>query len=165
MSVHLAARRSLRLAFALALGATAPACLEPTEAVLDISTNAECSAVAGTGITAGKDGEVELASFDTSTTQCQGQGDIGSIVLLPDGDNTGPFAFKVVTSLGTTAVESCVAPDYGPSCIVARRSMHFVPNLPFHVPLKMSLACAGVVCPDGQTCAEGICVNSTIDCE
>jgi hypothetical protein len=150
-------------ALCIALGATALGCLEPTEAILDISTNGACSAVNATGISAGKDGSVEHAPYDTTTTQCQGEGDIGSIVLLPDGDKKGPLAFRVVTSLGSTPVESCKAPDYGPGCIVARRSMRFVPNHPFHVPLTMTLACAGVICPDAQTCVEGTCVSSDID--
>lgn len=163
MAAPFAAPRSTLAVLALGLGVTALACQEPTEAIVEISTNAECSAIAGTGITAGKVGEVELASYDTVTTQCQGEGDIGSIVLLPDGDKSGAFAFKVVASLGTTDVEDCKAPLYGPSCIVAQRSMHFVPNLPFHVPLKLGVACAGVLCPDGQTCVDGTCVSADCD--
>ena len=167
-SPSLGAHRAPRLtaAAALALASVAPSCLDPTQATLEITTNGECSAVAGTGITAGKDGaSIEGDPYDTTTLQCAGAGEIGTIVLLPGDDRNGEFAFKVVTSLGDRPVEECAPPFYGPDCIVARRSMSFLERHPFTVPVPMDLACAGVLCPDDQTCVGGVCTSSAIDCE
>jgi hypothetical protein len=137
-------------------------CQEPTEAIVEISTDAECTTVTGTGINAGLLGTIEKGSLDTTTALCESNGDIGTIVLYPDKDDTAPFAFKVVTSLGGD-VEKCVGPELGPDCIVARRAMRFVPRTPFHVPVPMRQVCAGVACPSDQTCVDGICLSATVD--
>ncbi len=145
-----------------ALLATPLGCREPTEAVLEITTDGDCKDVGGTGITPGPIGAIESRPFGTTTSNCT-SGDIGSIVLLPpDGPKDVPFAFKVVTSLGTP-IESCTGPTYGEGCIVSRRAMRFVPHHAFHVPVRMSQVCAGVSCPEDQTCVDGICRSVTVD--
>jgi hypothetical protein len=148
-------------AMCLALGAAASACLDPTQATVEISTNAECSYIKETGIAA-DDEPVDLAGFETTTDQCSG-GEIGSIVLYPEGPQDGELSFKVVTSLGSTPIDECAAPKFGRACIVARRSMNFVPHHPFRVPVSMDFACAGVDCPAEQTCVEGVCTSPVVD--
>jgi hypothetical protein len=110
--------------------------------------------------------DIEGPMYDTTTSDCKAGGEIGSIVLVPpeDAEKNAPFAVKVVASLGAP-LENCVAPDYGPSCIVARRAMRFVPQRPFHVPVRLSQACAGVVCPETQTCVDGTCRSVTVDAD
>src|SRR5688572_21795982 len=99
---------------ATALLAASIGCVEPTEAIVEISTDALCSDVSNTGITPGLLGEIETKPYATTTSQCTQGGDIGSIVLLPpEEEENAKFAFKVVMSLGEP-IESCVAPDYGP---------------------------------------------------
>lgn len=156
-------RRSRALAIMTVL--TAPlGCREPTEAVIEISTDSVCDQKMETGITPGPLGDIETRDYGTTTSMCE-SGTIGSIVLFPPGgDKEAPFAFKVVTSLGKPA-DTCVAPAYGPHCIVARRAMRFVPHHTFHVPIRMSLACAGVSCPADQTCIDGVCHTATLDPE
>ncbi|MEO7330489.1 MAG: hypothetical protein ABI193_18080 [Minicystis sp.] len=142
--------------------ATPLGCREPTEAVLDITTDGDCKEVGGTGITPGPIGAIESRPFATTTSSCT-NGEIGSMVLVPpDGPKDTPFAFKVVTSLGTP-IENCTGPTYGEGCIVSRRAMRFVPHHAFHVPVRMSQACAGVSCPEDQTCVDGICRSVTVD--
>lgn len=139
-------------------------CLDPTQALVEITTDGSCSELVSTGISAGLLGDIETGPYDTTTSLCSDSGEIGSIVLVPpDGaDKESPFAFKVVGSLGTD-VENCVAPAYGPGCIVARRAMRFVPHRPFRVPVHLGRACAGIVCPDTQTCVDGSCRSATVD--
>lgn len=138
-------------------------CLDPTEALVEISTDA-CADLHSTGITAGLVGDIETAPYGTTTSVCEGQGEIGSIVLLPpEGEREAPFAFKVVGSLGLPVAETCKAPEYGPRCIVARRAMRFVPHNPFRIPVHLSQACAGVLCPEAQTCVDGTCRSATVD--
>jgi hypothetical protein len=154
----------IRLCLSLtALVAGSIGCRTPTEAFIDITTDGACHDVAETGITVGLIGDIESKDYGAKTQACEKDGTIGSIVLFPDeGDKEAPFAFKVVTSLGADVAE-CVAPDYGPNCIVARRAMRFVPHEPFHVPVRMTVACAGVTCPEDQTCFDGTCHTATVD--
>src|SRR5689334_1729858 len=98
------------VALLLPLGVLASACLDPTQATIEITTNA-CSSVKSTGITSGHDDKVEVAPFGTTTDQCEG-GKIGSLVLYPESEKDGPLVFKVVTSIGTTPVEECLPPFY-----------------------------------------------------
>lgn len=149
-----------------ACAAASLGCRTPTEAFVEITTDGACHDVAETGVTAGLIGAIETADYGARTQACEKDGTIGSIVLYPeDGTKDAPFAFKVVTSLGAE-VSSCVAPDYGPSCIVARRAMRYAPHETFHVPVRMSVACAGVICPEDQTCFDGTCYAATVgQCE
>lgn len=149
----------------IALGASLVGCLEPTQAIVDITTDSPCIYGVETGISAGLLTNIEGPNYDTTTSQCQEGGEIGSIVLVPpeEADKDAPFAFKVVASLGGKSLDDCQAPDYGPHCIVARRAMRFVPQRPFHVPVFLSQACAGVTCPESQTCVEGTCRSVTVD--
>jgi hypothetical protein len=155
---------SIGLALHVTLGAALMGCLDPTQAIVDISTDSPCAYGVDTGISAGLLTDIEAPNYDTRTSTCKEGGEIGSIVLVPpeDADKDAPFALKVVASLGAP-LESCVAPDYGPHCIVARRAMRFVPQRPFHVPVRLSQACAGVICPEKQTCVDGTCRSSTVD--
>jgi hypothetical protein len=137
-------------------------CRAPAEAIVDITTDA-CDAKPITAVSAGFLNDIEAKAPDTTTAQCTGDS-VGSIVIVPpDGaEEDSPFAFKVVAGLGGS-LDGCKPPDYGPQCIVARRAMRFVPNHPFHVPVRMSQACAGVKCPADQTCLDGACHSSTVD--
>lgn len=159
-------RRSGNAVLGISFGAFAAlllGCQEPTEAFVEISTDALCSDINGTGITAGLIETIDRPEYDTTTSLCHSDGTIGSIVLLPPDDNeNAPFAFKVVTSIDGP-VESCLGPELGPGCIVARRAMRFVPRTPFHVPVPMRQVCAGVQCPSEQTCADGVCRSPTVD--
>lgn len=138
-------------------------CLDPTEALVEISTDS-CADLHSTGITAGLVGAIETAPYGTTTSVCDGKGEIGTIVLLPpEGEREAPFAFKVVGSLGLPVAETCKGPEYGPRCIVARRAMRFVPHNPFRIPVHLSQACAGVLCPEAQTCVDGTCRSATVD--
>ena len=77
----------------------------------------------------------EDAPPTTTSTTCVDQR-LGAVVLAPSGDDDGPIAFKVVGAIDGQSIEQCTprwpagcadhstcAPDYGPSCIVARRAL------------------------------------------
>ncbi len=148
-------------------------CQEPTEAIVEISTDAACADVDGTGINAGLLDGLDKPKFDTTTSLCksddksddaESDSEIGDIVLVPEDDKTAPFAFKIVTSVGGP-LDSCLGDTVGPTCIVARRAMRFVPQTPFTVPVPMRQVCAGVACPIDQTCVDGICKSATVNPE
>ena len=137
-----------------------PACLDPTQVTLDIRTDAPCADLTGTGITIGARGQVEQQDPSTETTDCSA-GAIGTIVIVPSDADDASFGVKVVSSLGVPT-SACQPPTYGPACVVARRSAAFVPHTPLEMPIAMQIACAGVSCPEGQTCVDGACRSS--DC-
>lgn len=135
-------------------------CLDPTEVTVSITTDARCNEVSGTALSVGRIGHTERTRADATTTRCEGEGDLGTMVLVPGADEDAPFAVKVVTSLGGD-VTKCLPPVYGPTCVVARRSLSFVSGEPLELPIVMSAACAGVRCPENQTCIDGVCADAS----
>ncbi len=160
-----------RIGAALALGASAaavvlgPACLDPTEVTLSVTTDEPC-AVAGVGGTQIVVGPEAVSSSGTATpaaetTQCtpgaSGQDNvIGTFVVTPNGDKGASFAVEAVQGVAGK-VEDCAAHVYA-GCIVARRELTFVPHTRVTVPVALRSACLGVVCPSGYSCNEmGTC--------
>ncbi len=143
-------------------GATllAAACLRPTQITVVITTDLPCSQYRGVTFAVGRLGELESRAPSMTTTECIA-GKIGSIVVLPSGDDDGDIAFKVVAGNGRSA-DSCVAPAYGPQCIVARRSLRFIPHTPLTVPIAMRASCDGIPCGPIETCVFGQCRPATI---
>lgn len=174
--------RFLLLAFALA-------CREPTQVTLEISTDAACASeplaplmLVETLVVAGGPIQVREPSVaaNTSTSACDG-GEIGSIVLYPDGGAT-TAGVLVVGRLhadgGAPTEEDCLAfanpapgaaPVDGSACIVARRQVEFVDHKPLRLPIRLSVACAGFVCGPEETCiADGLgprCVSAVVGCD
>lgn len=127
-------------------------------------TDAPCAELRAVGISAGMLDELDGRDFDTVTQACSGEGEVGTLVLLPPSPNEeAPFAFKVVASLGGD-ISACARPRWEASCIEVRRAMRFTGHESYHVPVRLSVACAGVRCPDGQTCDDGVCHAVTLPC-
>jgi len=135
------------------------ACLDPTQLTVDVSTNAVCSDVGSTAITAGTLGEIESAPPSSTTHDCYG-GQLGTLVIAPSGSKDDVVAFKVVMGIRQDA-ESCAAPDYK-GCIVARRALHYIKHTSLKVNVLMDLACEGIPCSETETCKGGACVPATI---
>lgn len=158
------------------------ACLEPTQATLELSTDAPCGGserAAGTlfgvyiGASGGKVAMREGANVEAHT--CDG-GQVGSLVLFPE-DGAKEATAVVVGVLGSREPNACLAFADDPSldgtdCIVARRRIGFVDHKPLTVPVVLYAACAGVRCGEGFTCQPGApldsagqpCVSSTVRC-
>jgi outer membrane protein assembly factor BamB len=150
------------------LGALAGACLlgcrSPTQIDVVVSTDVACSQVSGTSVTTGTLGEIENVPPTTTTANCANEY-IGSVVLVPSGDENALVGFKVVTAINGATVDQCVpgdAGDYGPDCIVARRALRYLPHTPLQVEILMSGQCAGKACDSQSTCVEGVCLPATI---
>ena len=100
-------------------------CREPTEVVVEISTDAACSDVRDTNITSGKLIQIEGAVPATVTQRCaKDTGRIGSIVIVPSGGDSDEFALRVVTGF-TKSAQDCITDGYMGGCIVARRALAF----------------------------------------
>jgi len=141
-------------------------CLDPTQIQLDVYSNAVCADVGGTSIAAGLPGELDDGAPQVaSTTSCTPSprgAEIGSLVLVPSDADDAVVGIRVALSLGG-AVEACLEEPYAADCIIARRSLRFIPQTPLTLPVRMSLDCRGVFCDELTTCVNGTCVDASID--
>ena len=131
------------------------ACREPTQITVELTTDVACTAINETSITVGTLGEIENKPAAAKTSACQ-DGRIGTLVLVPAGEGEREVALRVITSVNAP-IESCVAPDYGAACIVARRALSYIPHQPLRLPVVLRESCKGVVCPVDETCVDGKC--------
>lgn len=141
----------------IALGAALGGCLDPTQVKLEIHTDAACVDLRGTGVWAGALGQIESGAVSAETYRCEdGTGRIGSLVSIPSGEDAAAVAFRVATSVGGS-LEACREPPYGPSCIVARRALRYVPQTPLNLPIVLRVDCRGIPCHETETCVRGQC--------
>lgn len=153
----LSSRLTLTSAIVLMTG-----CREPTQVQIELSTDALCDDVRDTSITISATGELEQALSDTSTNNCSTPaGRIGSLTIVPAGDEDAEFGVRVVTGLGKSAAQ-CSEDGYLGGCIVARRSLRFIPHKTLHLPIEMGVVCRDIPCGATQTCSNGRCVDAAI---
>src|SRR5580700_9659973 len=117
-----------RMLFALAACGAAVtgflACRTPTEVTVNISTDVACtkSAWAGVAVYAGSPGlDVETRAPALTSTTCAASGKVGSIVVVPNGDDDQTIEVRVVGGI-TRAPDQCATYNYD-GCIVARRTL------------------------------------------
>ena len=144
----------------LCFGGLALGCRTPTQITIEVTTDVKCSDAPQTTIAVGTLGPgFEGKPPVVVTPQCRADGRVGSLVIVPSGDRSAEVGIKVVTALKKQASE-CLADETG--CIVARRSLRFVPHEELYVPIEMHVQCKGVKCGDYATCVGGNCVDATI---
>jgi outer membrane protein assembly factor BamB len=157
----------MRTAILVAMAGTCTACRAPTEITLELTTDVPCASLSDVAITVGASAtEVEGSASTVVTSQCDpATGRIGSLVLVPSGGTDDAVAIRVtarVLQAGDPATGPCVAP-YGPSCIVARRWLRYLPHTPVTLPVPLARSCAGLPCAPDETCDRGVC-RSTEQC-
>lgn len=145
------------------------ACLRPTQVTVVISTDLPCQQYRGIALTVGRLGaDLEGRVPSVTSTSCDAQGHIGSVVVVPSEGDSDEIAVRVVAG-NARDPELCVAPGYGPQCIVARRALRYIPHTPLTVPIVMRVSCDGIACSPNETCVFGLCRSAVIprpeDCE
>ncbi len=163
--------RHMRFAIVSACGVgvlialAAAACKSPTQILLDVRTNADCtSALAWRGVVVyvGAPGvDVETRAPTLSTGACNAGGEIGTLVVTPSGAHDGEVGLRVVAGL-TTNPEDCAAKGYA-GCIVSRRAVRFRPGQTVNVAVGLTVDCTGVACNSSRTCVNGVCVDARED--
>ncbi len=158
-------------ATALLVAAT-PSCQQPTEVVLELTTDVSCP-LRSAQITAGAPDDVEKRRPNASTSTCSGAGSrnqIGSLVLVPsEGNQRAALGVRIVAGVDVP-VEACQPPDYR-GCIVARRSLRFLENKRLTLPVILRTQCKtslspgapSLACGTRETCVRGACVPWEID--
>jgi outer membrane protein assembly factor BamB len=151
--------------FVVLVGAAAlcgtPDCEQPTEVTLSITTTVPCARFSGVTITVGPASEVETMAPGTEAQTCTGSGVVGTIVVVPGGAKDEGVDIKVVGGVNRDPA-TCTAPAYGNGCIVARRSLQFIPHTPLVLDIALTRDCNGVVCSPDQTCVQGACTSSQV---
>ncbi len=145
---------SVLVTFAI-LGAS---CRTPTEVRVIVRSDA-CTTSSSTSITIGSLGDIETKPPGPTSSRCD-DGEVGSLVLQPSGEDTAVFALKVVMGIDKPA-DQCTAPKYE-GCIVARRALSFLPHEELTVVVDMRAACKDKPCDPDQTCVKGSCVTAQI---
>jgi hypothetical protein len=152
----------------VAASLTALSCNGATQVFVDITTDMECSAQKGTTITVGLVSEIEDKPPAEVTNLCDEKEltfpRVGQTVLIPSGGRDEPFAIKVVMGVDIPA-EKCTKDDGYAGCIVARRSLNFIPHSTLWLPIFLSGSCEGVGCtarPE-ETCVLGECVPAKVN--
>jgi hypothetical protein len=138
------------------------ACHDPTQVSVAISTDLDCAAHLSTSVAEGTPADVSRAVASATTDACASGGGIGTLVFVPSHARDDRFAVQVVMAVGVP-LESCAPPAFGPNCIVATRSLHYIPHTSLTLPIVMRSACRGVLCSDGLTCSNGLCTTAEID--
>ena len=138
-------------------------CLAPTEIVVELHTDVPCSVVAANevGIAVAKPGDDD-ASFSAVGKACDPDGGLGSIVVLPRNIDEA-VGIRVVLGVNKPT-SACTAPMYD-GCIVARRSLEFIPHTPLELPIELRQSCLGTPCDPHSTCASANqCVDAGTTC-
>jgi hypothetical protein len=137
-------------------------CREPTQVIVELSTDIRCSDQPRTGISVGALSELESRPMSTETLRCDpATGRIGSIVVVPDRNQDSEFAIRIVTGM-TMSPDDCVRSGYLGGCVVARRVLGFIPHETLDLPIRMEASCLDVPCGKTETCRSGSCVSATI---
>jgi hypothetical protein len=127
-----------------------PACREPTEVTVVVTTTVPCADVRGTSLFVG-------TRLGASTTACAGNA-IGSMVLVPSGSNSASALLSVTLGVNKDPSACAETPAGSASCIFARRRIGFIPHQPLTIGVELQSACIGVVCSPDATCNAGACV-------
>jgi hypothetical protein len=160
MPNRMAKRAGIAIACAVGAGIAPVSCRAPTEVVVEVSVDFSCHDLKGVTLTFGQLHDIETTPPAVQTTACSDDGTVGSVVLVPSGSDDGALAIKIVAGFGQP-VDQCA--QGGPGCIVARRSLRYVPHTPLHVPVLLQASCAGVRCQDTETCVASACVPAAVD--
>lgn len=170
------------LGLSVALTLLMSGCRKQTGVDVEITTDVRCETTRmSTGVQLGElmGAEITGESPQVVTQACaEGAGGepsrVGDIVVTASaGNDSATFRLTVMANLrvtdGNEAVspEQCKAQNYV-DCIVARRTLGFVPNEGLTLPIFLQNACASRICEEGTTCVAdatyGVrCASSKID--
>jgi hypothetical protein len=105
---------------------------------------------------------LDVESKDPSLTSaaCEADGRVGSIVLVPNAAKDATVGIRVVAGL-TRPPDQCAAAHYD-GCIVARRSVTFLPHEALDLRIDLTNDCVGQACDPLRTCINGACADARL---
>ncbi|CAN5808101.1 hypothetical protein BH09MYX1_BH09MYX1_06490 [soil metagenome] len=164
----------LRLGLTLgvvALGVVVASCREPTEIMLEITTDVSCTDVAtasGVMVRVGTTDAIEsTGTTSIVATDCI-DGNLGTLAIVPSGSDDDQVAILVAVASRSDAsvapIKSVDCSASSPNCIVAKRVLSYIPHTELKLPIHLSLKCAGVDCGTDRTCVDGECRSTKPEC-
>lgn len=146
---------------AIALGAGLLGCRTPTSITVETSTELSCAEHGASAIVVGPPSGLEGRAPSASKTSCDSSSpSLGRLVLVPSGGDDDRVGIKAVLGVDR-APEECLGDDVR-GCVVARRTLRYVPHTRLTVAIALRRACVGVRCAAGSTCVQGACVAADI---
>lgn len=147
--------------FWVILGLGVVSCRDATQITLRVHTNVPCTDPAewkGVAVYVGSPGSdaADRAPALTSV-DCDANGDVGSLVLVPSGDKDAEIALRVVAGIDMKP-EECAAKQYR-GCIVARRTVRFSAHASLELDIDLTTECLGKSCDAMHTCVNGTCAD------
>lgn len=139
------------------------ACREPTSVRLLLRTNVPESSVVSVeiAVNAADDAEITAPSAFVRGQAWESPQTIGTLTIIPPPSGEGRVTMRAVLAVGRDPGE-CTVSDAS-SCVIARRSLVFVPHQTLTVPVVLYLQCEGVACSARETCnAHAMCVSYNI---
>lgn len=132
---------------------------------LVISTNVPfAEGVTRVGVYSARGAGVEEASAQALQDTWGSDGQVGNITVVPSGGDEAPVYVRVVMGIGRDPDGCRLSATQKDGCIVARRKVSFISGQSLDVPVRLHLACNGVLCSADTTCnSVGSCVSSSID--
>ena len=108
-------------------------------------------------------GGTELSA--QSTEPWLTDGELGNLYVAPRaGRQNGPLTVRVAMGLRGKPAAECTKTADLTDCIVAQKTLSFIPQTRLRVPVVLYAVCAGVKCSDDSTCsALGTCVPDRVD--
>lgn len=138
------------------------ACQGTTAIMLDLRTNVPCTGLApwqGVAVYVGSPG-LDVETKAPATTACDASGMIGTLAVVPNAGRDAAVGIRVVAGI-TRKPEDCAAAGYD-GCIVARRSLSFVPHQELDLLIELTLDCAGNACDALHSCVNGACSEARL---
>jgi len=139
------------------------ACAAPTEIRLKVYTDVPCAnnpEWKGVAVYVGPaNSNLENKAPALTSTSCDRNGQIGSLVIVPSGEKDEEVGLRVVAGIGQNP-EDCATHQYK-GCIVARRSVRFNPHSTLDLDITLAGDCRGVGCDAQHTCVDGTCTETT----
>jgi hypothetical protein len=129
------------------LALSASNCASPTEIVLDIRADNLCGKIKGTGVVVTTPDRVDmddLEEYEGPGCESSPADRIGTLTITPSGGKDSRVGIRVVSGV-TKAAHECKGPQYG-GCVVARRTVRFVPGEKVPITIIMSDKCLSKDC-------------------
>ena len=161
--MRVAARLGVLILAASAAVAIA-SCRGATEILLDLHTNIPCTGGApwkGIAVYTGHPGiDVETRAPTTTSTTCDSKGEIGTLAVVPNDTTDAEIGVRIVAGI-TRAPEDCAAHGYD-GCVVARRTLSFLPHETLTLTIDLVSECTGLACDALHSCTNGSCADSRV---
>jgi hypothetical protein len=134
-------------------------CAEATQIVVEVRAEPSlCNGPKGidTGIAVSTVEGINDAELEIFQAGCTSDQTIGRLTITPSGGKDAEVGIRIVTGVGIPAGE-CHGPKWE-NCILARRTIRFLPRKANYLAVYLSAACIGKGCGEKE-CDRGACVD------